>query len=248
MKTKILLPLLFSIFVITSSIAGTIDPKAKDADHIEYGNQYKCVVLVRGLTKQQEKYMASAVVIKPQWILTAAHIVEESSDHHVLFNSKQIKIDKIIKPDGFNMGNDAEKDIVICHLEIPIHLDFYPELYGRSDEIGKTVGLSGYGNTGTFSTGAVKADGIKRGGSNTIDRIEKDLLVCSVLNGPITKMEFLIAHGDSGGGLFIEQKLAGIHSMIWSYSKIKPMATYSTYSGHTRISVYKDWILQNIKD
>ena len=76
------------------------------------------------------------------------------------------------------------------------------------------------------------------------DKIEKDLLVCSVLNGKPTQMEFLIAHGDSGGGLFIDQKLAGIHSMIWNYGRTKPMATYSTYSGHTRISIYRNWIFQ----
>lgn len=246
MKNKFLY--IFSILLFNTIVnAGTIDPKAKDIDHIEYGNQYHCVVLLHGKTEDQQIYSASAVLIKSNWLLTAGHIVSHGSDHYIVYKDKNINIDKIILPDNFDSNNVGKKDIAICHLSSSVDLEKYPELYDTSDEIGKVSGLAGYGSNGTFSTGFNNHDNLKRGGSNIIDKIENDLLVCSVLNPPHTKMEFLIAVGDSGGGLFINQKLAGIHSCIWNYGKNnKPKSTYSTQSGHTRISIFKEWILKNI--
>lgn len=246
MKNKFLY--IFNILLLhTVAIAGTIDPKAKDEDYINYGNKYDCIVLLHGKTKEQQTYSASAVLIKSNWILTAGHIVNEGSNHYIIYKNKNIDIDKIIFPDGFDNNEIGKKDIALCHLSSSVDLENYPELYDTNDEVGKTAGLAGYGSNGTFSTGSNKHDSLKRGGSNTIDKIDNDLLVCSVLNPPHTKMEFLIAVGDSGGGLFINQKLAGIHSCIWNYGKNnQPKSTYSTHSGHTRVSIFRDWILKHI--
>jgi hypothetical protein len=245
MKNKFLYIFSILLFNVVAN-AGTIDPKAKDSDHIKYGNQYECVVLLRGKTDNKQIYMASAVIIKPNWLLTAGHIVSEGSNHYITYQNKKIDIDKIIFPDDFDNNEIGKKDIALCHLSSSVDLEKYPELYDTDDEVGKVVGLAGYGSNGTFSTGSNKHDNLKRAGSNIIDKIENDLLVCSVLNPPHTKMEFLIAVGDSGGGLFIDQKLAGIHSCIWNYGKNnKPLSTYSTHSGHTRISIFRNWILKH---
>lgn len=250
MKNTILYFSILIIFFNTIIHGGTIDPKAKDIDHINYGTEYKCVVRLHGIMTINKdipvEYSASAVVIKPLWILTAAHAVYNYTNHYILYNGQKINIDKIILPDNFNYSKFGEKDLALCHLQIPIILDFYPELYDNNDEVGKVVGLAGYGCTGTFSTGSIKDDGKKRAGSNTIDTIDRDLLICSVSKSPYTQMEFLIANGDSGGGLFINNKLAGIHSGIWNNGKSKPKSTYSTFSGHTRVSNYKSWILKNL--
>ena len=56
-----------------------------------------------------------------------------------------------------------------------------------------------------------------------------------------TELEFMIAPGDSGGGLFIDNKLAGIHSCIMAEGH-KAKSDYRTESGHTRISDHVDWI------
>jgi|694.fasta_scaffold142110_2 hypothetical protein len=239
---------LYSLLLLnTIAMAGTIDPKAKDLDHVNYGNEYECVVVLHGTTEDNQRYTASAVLIKPNWILTAGHIVSHHSDHHILYKNQKININKIILPNNFDSNKFGQKDLAICRLESNVDLKKYPELYDTDDEIDKIAGLAGFGNTGTFSSGANIHDGLKRGGSNIIDKIEDDLLVCSVLRPPHTKMEFLIAIGDSGGGLFINQKLAGIHSGIWNYgNNSKPKSTYSTHSGHTRISIFREWILKNI--
>lgn len=246
MKNYLLYTIIIVLFNTINLLAGTIDPKAKDQDHINYGSQYDCVVILHGLTEDQKIFTASAVVIKKRWVLTAGHVIPNHTNHYVIYKDQKINIDKIILPDSFDINKFGKKDLAICRLENDINLDFYPELYTNKDEVGKVAGLAGYGNTGTFSTGAIKHDGLKRAGSNIIDYINDDLLICSVAKSPHTTMEFLIAIGDSGGGLFIDKQLAGIHSGIWNNNGIKPKSTYSTVSGHTRIASFKDWITENI--
>lgn len=230
--------------------AGTIDPKADDTKHLNYGSQHKCVLLLEGsgVPPAKEKYRASAVIIKPRWILTAAHVVNETSEIYVLYNNTKIKILDTITMPGFDLKYFGKNDLAICYLDKEIELDYYPELYNTDDEQGKICSLAGYGMTGTFSSGSIKNDGLKRAGSNIVDLIDDDLLVCSLLSPPKTELEFLISHGDSGGGLFISNKLAGIHSGIWTKNKTQPRATYSNYSGHTRISKFKIWIEQTIRE
>lgn len=227
--------------------AGTIDPLADDASHLKYGAEHECVVRIDGKTINDEPYWGSAVVIKPQWILTAAHVVNNTKNQHIMFDGSKINIISIFKPDQFDVKSIGKNDIALCLVDKNITLDYYPELYENDDEVGKLCSQAGFGSSGTFVTGSIKSDGKKRAGSNVIDAIDQDMLVCSVLSDKKTSMEFLISHGDSGGGLFIDQKLAGIHSVIWNTNGITPKATYSTKSGHTRISIFKNWINNIIK-
>jgi hypothetical protein len=246
-KSSIFHIILLSLSLINTTIAGTIDPKSKDEDHISYGAKYNSVVVLCSL-KNEQLYKASAVIIKPQWILTAAHAVYDHHDHHIIYNDEKTFIDKIILPTDFNIKKFGYKDLALGRLSKQVVIDICPELYSKTDEIGQITSIVGYGDTGTFSTGSTIRDNLKRGGTNTIDYIENDLLVCSVLNIPHTPMEFLIASGDSGGGLFIDNKLAGINSGIWNNNNTtKPKSTYSTQSGHTRISQFKNWIIESIE-
>ena len=113
--------------------------------------------------------------------------------------------------------------------------------------MGKQITIAGYGSHGTFLTGAKESDGIKRAGSNVIDGIEKSILICTPSTSGKTALEFMIAPGDSGGGMFIGNKLAGINSFLMAKDK-KPDGTYTDESAFTRISLYADWIEQNSKD
>jgi hypothetical protein len=94
-------------------------------------------------------------------------------------------------------------------------------------------------------TGYAVSDGLKRAGSNIVDRVEGGLLVCSVSSGRRTSLEYLITPGDSGGGLFIGNELAGIHSIIMRNAG-SPSGRYGDESGHTRLTLHRDWILEQI--
>jgi hypothetical protein len=148
-------------------------------------------------------------------------------------------------------GEDTEPgvhDIALCYSAQDFGLTFYPELHSEFDERGQICSISGYGITGTFETGFKVSDAKRRAGSNKIERYEKSVLICTPSSSNRTSLEFLIAPGDSGGGLFIGNKLAGINSFISCDQGKIPNSAYGTESGHTRISLYYDWINKQIAD
>jgi V8-like Glu-specific endopeptidase len=221
-------------------VGGTIDPNVPDTKYVEYGMQHKCVLPIIGLSEDNKPYKASCVVIKNNWIITAAHVIKSTTKNFVIFNNDNIEVEIAAYHTDYQDKVFGMHDIAVARLSKNIDLDFYPELYDTQDEVGKINSQAGFGFTGTFATGAHKYDGKIRAGSNIVDSIEKTMLVCSN-TGKKTQLEFLISSGDSGGGLFIDKKLAGIHSCIWSTDG-KLNSDYGDVSGHTRVSVYIKWI------
>jgi hypothetical protein len=239
--------LICCILLLITNLAycGTIDPNASDKDHIEYGKKYTYVLPIAGRLSEESTpfFKASCVVIDEYNILTAAHIVHNSSEQYVIFNDNQYPCALVATHSDFNAGKFGPDDIAIARLEKPIILDTYPDLYTDEDELDKVCGMAGYGFTGTFRTGykIENFDHKKRGGSNIIEMIQNDMLVFSVNKGQKTQLEFLIAPGDSGGGLFIKQKLAGIHSYIYTTDG-KTDSNYNDIACATRISRHIKWI------
>lgn len=239
------------ISIQVSSYGGTRDPNTPDEKYIEYGKKFKCVLRICGKYKNEgSQFCASAVALNRHWIITAAHVVNGAEYAVVKDDDNEThELSKIVIHKDFNDDNFGMHDIAVAYTETPIDLDFFPELYKTEDEVGKICGISGFGITGTFSTGSQISDGQRRAGSNIIDSIEKNMLMCSPSRSfkeRRTTLEFLISNGDSGGGLFIDKKLAGINSCVLASDK-NPNASYGDEAGHTRISKYVDWIELNIK-
>lgn len=237
------------LFVTCSSFlfAGTRDPLVPDEKHIEYGSKFHYVLNICGIYEDNTMFCASCVAISPRVILTAAHVVKNSKHCGVSLNDSDIiLVDKIICHEDFD-EKFGKGDIAICYLSKDLDLSFYPDLYQDENEIGKICCLSGFGLTGTFNTGQIISDGKRRAGSNKIDTITGDLLICSPSkSGDLdkTSLEYIICSGDSGGGLFIDGKLAGINSCVFSVGKI-PTSVYGDEAGHTRISKFLPWIIEN---
>lgn len=232
-----------------TAICGTIESLSKDPKHIQYAEKITCVVKLHGKYDKKTSFYASAVIINPHWVVTAAHIVKDASECYITINDKKYCLDTIIYHKDFNDNNFGFSDIALGYSKEPLKIDFYPELYTNNDEVGKLSCICGYGITGTFNTGANISDDKKRAGSNYIDKIDRDLLICTPSkkgSSKYTDLEFLIAHGDSGGGLFIDKKLAGINSCVIADDK-KPDSSYGDESGHTRISQYIPWIETTIE-
>lgn len=230
------------ILIVSTSLgsAGTIHPSAKDSDHIKYGSEFLCVGKICGKYNDDTNFCASCVAISDKWILTAAHVVNNTKNATITINDKTINIIDIYIHKDFK-DEFGKYDIALCLCENNIGLNFYPELYSDDDEIGKICTIAGYGLHGTFLTGAIKSDNLKRAGTNKIDNIYDHLLICSPSDKGKTVLEFLIGSGDSGGGLFIDQKLAGINSGVLAVDK-NPNSSYTDESGHTRISICTSWI------
>ena len=241
MKQLLFLSVIF-VSLFANTFGGTIDKNVPDEKYIEYGKKHECVVKLNGLFGEDNKpYNASAVIIKPRIALTAAHVVRTAKDCFITHNDKKNNILCAIMLSEYKEDSIGPYDLAICYLEKEVNLDYFPQLYQKDDEVGKICSIAGFGITGTFDKGMSKHDGKKRAGSNKIDGIISGMLVCSVNKPPKTSLEFLICSGDSGGGLFIDQKLAGINSCIMTdYGNLN--ADFNEDSLHTRISLHVDWI------
>ena len=235
---------IFILSVIVSPLyAGTRDPRVKDSEYIEYAKLFPSVGKVCGSYKDGSRFCGSAVAIDDYHILTAAHVIKDSISCSFYINDKEFCIKDI------RMHKDFESkfgvgDIAIGKSEGLFGLESYPKLYEENDEVDKECSICGYGFNGTFETGAKFHDNKKRAGLNKINYIDNDMLVCSASDSSdtnITGLEFLIASGDSGGGLFIDNKLAGINSCIMAVDR-SPQSKYNEESGHTRISKFIGWI------
>jgi len=240
--------LIISWFVALSVCnAGTIDPGTPDQRYLDYGDKHECVVPIHGdcncgeHDSKPHQLSASAVVIGKRWIVTAAHVVKNATNVRVVVNGKDHHMRRMIVNKDFKEDILGMNDIALGESESDMVLDFYPELYESDDETGKVASICGYGVTGNFSTGFLRSDGKKRAGSNVIDKVENHVMVCTVEGSRKTSLEFMIAPGDSGGGMFINTKLAGINSYVTAADG-KPNSDYGDECCHTRISVFAPWI------
>jgi len=242
---KILRFLVALVFFSGSLLAGTIDPNTKDEEYLDYATGFPFIGQFMGISSDNNPISGSVVAYKDDIILTAAHVIENSHNSLVHINNKIIKIKKHIVHEKYHTNVYGYFDIAVGLLDNSIDLKFYPELYENKDEISKICSLSGFGKSGNFKTGAVFFDNKQRAGSNKIDYIDRGLLVCTPSGHNKTALEFLIASGDSGGGLFIGNRLAGIHSCVMAVGKLSN-SEYGSESGHTRISDHVTWIRDNI--
>jgi hypothetical protein len=247
-----LLTLVFFFLLAGVLSAGTRDPEIADQHYLEFGKKFKSVVRFRSLGKGQEKHYSSAVVIKPHWVLTAAHAVFETTEPVVLMHDDKdaYPIAYILPHQSFDFDAPGNHhDIALGYSEKDFGLEFYTPLYTNTDEVSKLATLAGCGLHGTFETGHTLVDTQRRAGSNYIERVQDSVLICNPSqnrNDNKSALEFFIAPGDSGGGLFIGNELAGIHSFVMARGRT-PKSQYGEESGHTRVSLYVDWVESEIK-
>lgn len=254
MTMKIIIICLF-LTISRILIAGTTDPNIPDEEYLEYGLKFNSVVPIQvyidGKPENIDPNFGSAVVINPRWAVTAAHVVKGHRKCFLVKDKKNYNIDIVISHKDFNEDNVGVADIAVVRTVEPIIISEYPELYSNDDELNKIASISGYGFT-TKLKERVKSldfDRKRRAGTNVIENIYSDILICSTSENDKNKstLEFIICSGDSGGGLFIDGKLAGINSCVLATDGF-PDSSYTDESGHTRISKFKGWILEKIQE
>ena len=203
--------------------AGTIDPSTPDSQYVEFGQKFPYVVQLSSKVACQNPecefkshdYKGSAVVIRPHWLLTAAHVVRDGTAHKAILGDKtEYELPHVVWHKDFDDKSFGVNDIAICYSPKELDMEFYPKLYRKDDEVGKAITISGWGFHGTFYTGAQKHDGKRRAGQNVITGVQRSSLTCLPRRANKFPLEFMIAPGDSGGGMFIGNELAGTNSFL----------------------------------
>jgi Trypsin len=167
-------------------------------------------------------------------------------------------------------------DIALHKLDSPITTITPAQLYTdtAASLVGDTLTYVGYGRSGTGTTGDTIPAGTKRAGNNIGDQLgftlnpgagqtvySNQIIFADMddppgggvfsnplgANNPIN-LEYLIALGDSGGGLFVEQGgqhfVAGVHSTVFNFSPAE--LGYGDVMGSTTIEQSLTWILDTI--
>ena len=264
------------LLAASSASAGIIDDSANDADHIDLANQpqYDAVGVVKRFGTSIDSsgiLIAPGWVLTAAHTIPSGNATATDT---WTFGSEVRLIDDTFRHPSFG-GIANGYDIALHKLATPITTITPAQLYtgSASDLIGETLTYVGYGKSGTGSTGATIPFGTKRAGVNngeqlgyTIDpgganeAIYSDQILFADMDDPPggpqygnplgsplpLNLEYLIALGDSGGGLFVEQGgqhyVAGVHSIAFDFD---PFGTfgYGDIMGSTTIEQSLAWIL-----
>lgn len=194
-----------------------------------------------------------ATVISPEWIVTAAHTVEELDlqplvPWEVTIGGVTHRYDKIVIHPRRQRGSvNSDFDIALIHLVTPTAVTPAP-LYEWGDESGRPVEIVGRGATGvgTDQTEGLTRDGSLRRATNVVDGVFAHSLV-TVFNAPPSggELEGTPGPGDSGSPLYITRDgvryLAGVSSYN-AHDRSSHM--YGSMHAYSRVSAWREWMAE----
>lgn len=223
------------------SLAGTTDERVPDSAYVDYGKSFAPYARRLAVTGTDGRVAyATATVIADHWALTAGHVVHDADCATIDKDYEAVEI--VVHPefDGSKLGWN---DIALLRTEKSFALPHYPPLATAQDASpGATVTLAGYGLYGRLGTGYTDSDGRLRAGTNKVERHERNVIVCTAGGG--SPLEFCIAPGDSGGPMYSagrDGRLVGIASFTMA-DKGPLRSRRGEESGHTRVSLFVEWI------
>ena len=244
--------------------AGTIRHDRPDEAYTSLANLFPSVGYLETKFSSGEN-TCSATLIKPSYILTAAHCIDIKNQTPLSASFQAgdtpYSATNITAHRGWFSSNgdfSAGYDIALVRLNAPVlHRPSATLFIGfdESEQIGTYVG---FGATGNGFTGYLpNTKGTKRAGQNIIElgsswELSESLLF-SDFDHPLIldptkpntiplELEYMIAPGDSGGGLFINGHLAGVNSFGWGLKDGWNNSSYYDVVGSTRISSHLNWI------
>jgi len=240
--------------------AGTIRHDRDDGLYtaLAWQAEYACVGAVGRKTASGSKGVASGVLIAGQWVLTAAHVVQDSAltEVSVTFGATAYQADDWIVHSDWNGDAGHGYDLALIHLSDPVAGIEAARLTGDLVGVGEIATVVGFGETGTGLTGSVLPRGTKRAGQNLIDSTADSIglpesIFLADFDNPTPPgsgaldLEYMLAPGDSGGGWFLERNgqtvLVGISSFIFARDG-NADSDYGDSMAATRVADYLSWI------
>ncbi|MEN1681445.1 MAG: trypsin-like serine protease [Planctomycetota bacterium] len=187
--------------VATTSLAGTIRHDRSEQLYLNLANQPEFDSVGRfNWNEPGGSFLASGVLVSPDWVLTAAHVVDGTDNLGAGISNLRFQLggDTIGAAEwiphvnwGLSGGETnlfAGWDIGLVRLSERV-TDVAPAtLYLDRDELAQTATLVGFGTTGTGLTGATQPGGTKRAGRNVIDAVGTTTTPGSVISPPTDRI------------------------------------------------------------
>lgn len=230
--------------------------------------RFQSVGWLAGTNANGTNISGSGVLIAPDWVLTAAHVID--NPFVGMFDSMRFSLSNSIyteppnysfsdalfvfpgwKNDG-TVGNDV--DLGLIHLTTPIKSVTPAVRFTGTDQRGTLMFNAGFGTQGTGSGGLGTFDGKGRAGSVIADEFASDppssfggeqywTAQMMFPNFPgFQPMEWQTSPGDSGGGWYADVLGNGSYQLVAINSFSKGGFRYGGLSGGVRVSLYNDWI------
>lgn len=194
------------------------------------------------------KIGAHGTLVKPQWVVTAAHTVFcITPGTAIRIDDQLVEVKARYSHPDYQRGGD--NDIALIQLAQPLTSVTPARLYAGSNEAGKDVWFIGSGATGNGLTGPTvnyKANaGVLRKAQNRVEKARGNEISFVFDRGDkALPLEGVSGNGDSGGPAFMRLGntywLLGISSRADSW--FKDVGEYGVNEVYTRVSAHLPWL------
>jgi hypothetical protein len=261
----VLLGILVSAALPPASVRGaTIRDDQPDSSYLALATNVEYASV--GTIVNDWDYHGSAILITPDWVLTAAHnLILASSATFTINGTAYTSSQLYINPGWVNSNPFGGNDFGLVHLSTPVNSVTPAMLYTGSSETGMVGTFVGFGYTGTGTNGWKTLDNQKRAFQDIIDGNfgNPALLLGADFDNPHNPadngfgdptpltLEGCVAPGDSGGGVFItvgsQTYLEGVISLV-AAADGNANSDYGDASGFGRVSAFNPWIMSTIPE
>ncbi|WP_213864270.1 MULTISPECIES: trypsin-like serine protease [Enterobacterales] len=189
---------------------------------------------------------AHGSLIKPDWIVTAAHATFcISPGSYLRLNNGYHKVESVFVHKDYQPSKSH--DIALIKLVNPIN-DVKPaNLYEQTNELAKITWFIGVGGTGNGLTGQIvdnyENGGVLRKAQNQIEQAEGPLLKFKFDRDDVAlPLEGVSGSGDSGGPAY--STIDGTHYLLGISSRVEggDIGEYGVMEVYSRVSFFTSWI------